>query len=152
MRPFIGIVFSINDYNYFAPLTSPKKKHLHMKNQLDFLKINEGKWGAINFNNMIPVPNDCLTRVELNDLPTDDKAEKSYKNLLRNQLYWCNSNKNQILKKATTLYWLLDNGRLSESIINRCCDYKLDEQLCDDYSQKFLNWTDDNRHNTFDLV
>ena len=51
-RPFIGIVLTLNDYDYYAPLTSPKPKHLHMKNQVDFLKINGGVWGAINFNNM----------------------------------------------------------------------------------------------------
>lgn len=54
-RPFVGIVFSIKDFNYYAPLTSPKPKHLHMSNQVDFLKINNGMWGAVNFNNMIPV-------------------------------------------------------------------------------------------------
>ena len=50
-RPFIGIVLNINGFDYFAPLTSPKPKHLKMKNQIDFLKINNGIWGAINFNN-----------------------------------------------------------------------------------------------------
>jgi hypothetical protein len=34
-----------------------------MKNQLDFLKINGGLWGAINFNNMIPIQSPCLTKV-----------------------------------------------------------------------------------------
>ena len=27
-RPFIGVLFEVNDYLYFAPLTSPKSKHL----------------------------------------------------------------------------------------------------------------------------
>lgn len=39
-RPFVGIVLSINGYNYYAPLTSPKSKHINMKNQVDFIKIN----------------------------------------------------------------------------------------------------------------
>lgn len=51
-----GILFTVNGFHYYAPLTSPKPKHLQMKNQIDFLKINQGQWGAINFNNMIPVP------------------------------------------------------------------------------------------------
>ena len=55
LRPFIGILFKVNDNEYFAPLTSPKIKHLKMKNTLDFLKIDDGKLGAVNFNNMIPV-------------------------------------------------------------------------------------------------
>lgn len=39
-RPFIGIVLEINDSLYFAPLTSPKIKHLHMRNSVDFTKID----------------------------------------------------------------------------------------------------------------
>lgn len=38
---------------YFAPLSSPKPKHLKLKSKLDFLKIDNGKLGAIN--NMLPV-------------------------------------------------------------------------------------------------
>lgn len=30
-RPFVGVVFELNGFNYYAPLTSPKPKHLHMK-------------------------------------------------------------------------------------------------------------------------
>ena len=80
-RPFVGIVLFINGYNYYAPLTSPKPKHLTMKNQIDFLKINGGVWGAINFNNMIPIHKDSLKPVDMKILPTDDKATVDYKNL-----------------------------------------------------------------------
>ena len=52
-RPFIGILFNIGVLEYFAPLYSPKPKHLVMKNTLDFLRIDNGRLGAINFNNMI---------------------------------------------------------------------------------------------------
>ena len=42
-RPFIGIVLNVNGKNFFAPLTSPTKKHLNMKNMQDFLKIDSRK-------------------------------------------------------------------------------------------------------------
>ena len=135
IRPFVGIVFTVNGFNYYAPLTSPKPKHLHMKNQMDFLKINEGKWGAINFNNMIPVPVYCLKKVELRVFPNDSKPDVDYKNLLSNQLSWCNSNKEQILKKAEKLYRLIRAGKAAESLLNRCCDFALDEQRCIEYSK-----------------
>ena len=35
-RPFVGVLLSINDVDYYAPLTSPKQKHQNMKNQVDF--------------------------------------------------------------------------------------------------------------------
>ena len=36
LRPFIGVLFTISDLMYFAPLSSPKPKHLKLKSKLDF--------------------------------------------------------------------------------------------------------------------
>ena len=47
LRPFIGVLFEVNDFKYFAPLSSPKIKHRTMKTTLDFLKIANGTLGAI---------------------------------------------------------------------------------------------------------
>ncbi len=54
---------------YYAPLTSPKPKHLKMKNGKDFRKINGGQYGAINFNNMIPVPDSALLLIDIANEP-----------------------------------------------------------------------------------
>ena len=82
-RPYVGVVFTINELNYFVPLTSPKTKHISMGNDIDFRKIAKGKYGAINFNKMIPVPDDCLMLIDL------DTAEPPYKYVLWNQLKKC---------------------------------------------------------------
>lgn len=37
LRPFIGILFVVNNCDYYAPLSSPKDKHLHMKNNIDII-------------------------------------------------------------------------------------------------------------------
>ncbi len=124
-RPFVGVVFSINEFNYYAPLTSPKKKHLTMKNQVDFLKVNNGKWGAINFNNMIPITIENLTPVDLKIAPTDNAEEKNYKMLLANQTSWCNSNKDKIISQANQLYDIIVNGKAWEGLAKRCCDFKV---------------------------
>lgn len=55
LRPFVGVLFQMNEFKYFAPLSSPKKKHLLMRDNQDFLRLDKGRLGAINFNNMIPV-------------------------------------------------------------------------------------------------
>ena len=52
LRPFIGVLFEVNNCKYFAPLSSPKPKHKNMKNTLDFFKIKDGELGAVNFNNI----------------------------------------------------------------------------------------------------
>lgn len=129
-RPFVGIVFSVNGFHYYAPLTSPKPKHLHMKSQIDFLKIKNGEWGAINFNNMIPVPIACLKKVEMKILASDTKAEVDYKNLLSNQLSWCNSNKEIVLKQALKLYATVTQRKTWGKLAERCCNFTLDEQRC----------------------
>ena len=54
-RPYVGVILEINSLKYYAPLSAPKPKHKKMKNSKDFRKINNGIYGAINFNNMIPV-------------------------------------------------------------------------------------------------
>lgn len=96
-RPYLGIILTINSFDYLVPLTSPKPKHLTMKNQLDFLKINNGEYGAINFNNMFPIIKDIFQEKIIN-IEKDIK----YKELLQNQLMWCNEveNKVLILKKS----------------------------------------------------
>ena len=136
-RPFIGIVIKIEDINYYAPLTSPKEKHLKMKNQIDFLKIDNGNLGAINFNNMIPVNEDNISKIEIKNI-----QDKDYKNLLENQLSWCNKkqNKQNILDKAKKLYDYINNPNNIknvdrwEKIKYRCCDFKKLEQLAKVYT------------------
>ena len=130
IRPFVGIVFSVNGFQYYAPLTSPKPKHIHMKNQVDFLKIKSGEWGAINFNNMIPVLPECLTKVEIRISETDTKPEVDYKNLLANQLSWCNSHRDTIMGQAEKLYHMIIHGKAWENLAGRCCNFALDEQQC----------------------
>ena len=56
LRPFIGILFVVNDCDYYAPLSSPKEKHLHINNINDIIKTNGVKLGVVNYINMIHVP------------------------------------------------------------------------------------------------
>ena len=53
-RKYIGVIFEINKFSYFAPLSSFKPKHKKMKEGVDFVKIKD--YAVINLNNMIPVP------------------------------------------------------------------------------------------------
>ena len=38
LRPFIGVLFTIGNCEYFSPLSSPKPKHKKLKNTLDLIK------------------------------------------------------------------------------------------------------------------
>lgn len=134
-RPFVGILLDVNGIKYYAPLSSPKPKHLTMKNQLDFIKIDGGKYGVINLNNMIPIHNNSLTIVNTIIQPSDNQADKDYKNLLMNQLTWCNAHKTDILDKALKLYNIITSGKAYPKLVLRCCNFILDEQKLNEYSK-----------------
>lgn len=102
LRPFIGVLFSIGDKEYFAPLSSPKPKHQTMSNTIDFFKIDNGVLGAINFNNMIPVSKDNYEVISLNRYNLS-KEESKYQELLKNQIEWLNKNYIQV-KKVQCFY------------------------------------------------
>lgn len=131
-RPFVGILFEVNNYKYFAPLTSPKPKHLKMKNTKDFLKLDDGKLGAINFNNMIPVLDDNIQLLDL-----DNNINTNYSKLLREQIYWLIRNDEVIYDKSRKLYDDYINNKLYKQIKDRCCDFPLLEIKCQDY--KIIN-------------
>ena len=134
LRPFIGILFTIDDYEYFAPLSSPKPKHKKMKNTLDFFKIKDGELGAVNFNNMIPVKEKNYFLINLNEKVTTIE-EMKYQKMLREQLLWLNANYYQIKNKSMKLYNLYNNGRLPENIKSRCCNFKLLEEKSEEYNK-----------------
>ena len=57
---------------------------------------------------------------------------QAYGNLLQNQLTWCNLNKSLIISKAEKLYYSIINNKCK--IAQRCCDFSLLEQKCQEYS------------------
>lgn len=131
-RPFVGILFEIENLKYFAPLTSPKNKHEKMKNTLDFMKLKNGELGAINFNNMIPVVSAEYELIDLNKSYENTKDVKYYK-MLKEQLNWLNSKSIQVRNKAVKLYKFYNESRLPENIRARCCNFKLLEQKSVEY-------------------
>lgn len=140
-RPYIGIVLEIGENNYYVPLASPKEKHKTMKNGKDFSKIASGSLGAINFNNMIPVPNEALLIKDI-----DNEPNEQYKNLLQKQYVEILNTQENIRKKAQELHnlSLLPDKGLSENDIkvkNRCCNFALLEEKCKEY-EKMLNEKD----------
>ena len=134
LRPFIGILFNVKKCEYFAPLSSPKLKHISMKNNIDLIKIDNGKLGVINFNNMIPVNKTNYELFNLNK-KTNNTSELKRQKLLTSQLRWLNSNITFVKNKAIKLYDFYVNNKLPERISSRCCDFKLLEQKCKEYNK-----------------
>ena len=133
LRPFIGVLFSIDNIEYFAPLSSPKPKHIKLKSNLDIIKIDGGKLGVVNLNNMIPVTNRLY---EIFDLNPEGKSLEVQKRiyLLKKQLYWLNSKAEELMLKAFTLHFRYCENTLNIRLRDRCCNFPLLEQKCLEYN------------------
>ncbi len=122
-RPYIGILLSVNDKNYFAPLEHPRPSHQNIKKNIHIFKIDEGKLGLIGLNNMIPVPNSEL-------IPFDISNDPNKKKLIR-QFVYCDNHSEEIKEKAEAVY----NKRLTpNSFIEKIyCDFQKLEQAASLY-------------------
>lgn len=135
LRPFVGVLFTIDNLMYFAPLSSPKPKHQNLKSKLDFLKIDNGKLGAINFNNMLPVTDKNVIKIDLAKEGLIGSEEK-YVKLLKEQLFWLNRNNSKLFGRSKKLYDRYVAGTLNENIAKRCCNFKLLEEKCRKYNNQ----------------
>lgn len=68
----------------------------------------------------------------------DSKADRDYKNLLSNQLSWCNSHRTRILKQAEKLHAMIVQGKAWPTLVKRCCDFQRDEERCKEYVRQNL--------------
>lgn len=134
-RPFVGVLFLVNNCKYFAPLSSPKAKHKKMKTKIDFLKLDNGNLGAINFNNMIPVTDRNIKKIDL-DKEVLNKSEEKYIKLLKEQIFWLNRNDEKLYSRSKKLYDKYINGVLDSNIAQRCCNFILLEEKCIEYNKK----------------
>lgn len=135
-RPYIGVLFEVNGCKYFAPLTSPKPKHLKMREMFDFIPLDHGKLGAVNFNNMIPV---TMENVSILKLTKDEFKDEKYLILLIKQLRWLERNKDKLYNYSKRLYEMFLLDKLDVNVKNRCCNFTLLEEKCREYNKSKVN-------------
>lgn len=125
-RKYIGIILCINNYKYFAPLSSFKPKHKNMAEGVDFIKIKD--YAVININNMIPVPDGLYTLIDVNGT-----KDPHYKYLLQAESREINRQKNRIFKNAEIVYnHKLRNGN-NTPLAKRTNNFTLLEEKCKQY-------------------
>lgn len=105
-----------------------------MKTTLDFFKIANGDLGAINFNNMLPVRDKNIIKLDL-DKKCLTKAEEKCTQMLKEQIFWLNRNLDKLYSKSKNLYDKYIAVTLNEKIAKRCCNFKLLEEKCIEYNQ-----------------
>ena len=135
-RPFVGIVVICDEKQYCIPLSSPKAKHQSMKNDVDFHRVLDSKGkliGVLDFNNMIPVREDVLQKVIIRIGPHDSEEIKRYKNLMIDQLNFCQHNQDIIIAKANKLYKFVNKRNTSRQLKQRCLKWSRLEAVLSRY-------------------
>lgn len=116
---FVGVVFQIDKYKYFAPMSHYKtQKPNNVLINIETDKKNPIK-GSIRLNYMFPVLDKCLSRVEINNIP-----DEKYKRLVKKELDFCRNNKSVIQSIALQTY-LNVVFNIDSNLVNNACDFKL---------------------------
>ncbi len=125
-RSFVGVVVICEKHKYCIPLDHPKEKHYTMKNDIDFSRIyvDNKLLGVLNFNNMIPVSDRYIQKLNLKILKNDSPPEKAYKILCSKELDWIQKNQDSIIKKANKLYRMVSSGNINHNLRKRYLNFK----------------------------
>ncbi len=141
LKPYIGIVVNINEFNYYVPISSAKSKHYKIKEGMDFIKIMQADKiiGVLNLNNMVPILNEKIQILNYREIDKyrefeTEKEKRLYISFLSFELNLINQKVEKIRKNATKLYNEKINNPNS-NISKRCCNFKLLEEKCVEYSK-----------------
>lgn len=128
-RHYIGIVIKVGEYDYFAPLESPKPNHKNLKSNVHIMKINGGNDGLIAFGDMLPINSSELISFDFNN------ESQFYQNILKRQFIFCNNNRQAIEEHAKGTYEkvVIEKSKFHKKV---CCDFKLLEEKCKEYNNK----------------
>lgn len=107
-RKYLGIVLTINEFNYYIPMSSPKKsdyldydKKTIRKDTKTIIRIHDSSrlYGTLRISNMIPVP---IT--ELEPYIISNETDLKYKEVILGELRYINNNSDKIVKNAQIVY------------------------------------------------
>ncbi|MBF0710471.1 MULTISPECIES: type III toxin-antitoxin system ToxN/AbiQ family toxin [unclassified Gemella] len=123
VKPYVGIIATIDNVKYFIPLTSAKPKHRkHRLTTKDYILIydivnknitkskaiykekkddEEEKYhilSILDMRKMVPVPNGLFKKIDFNSLPLN------YQFLFYKEHEFCKSKQDKIIENSTNLY------------------------------------------------
>ncbi len=138
-RKYLGVVLTINEFNYYIPMSSPKKsdyinldKKIIRNDTKTIMRINDGNrlYGTLRISNMIPVP---IT--ELEPYIISNETDSKYKEVILGELRYINNNSSKIIKYAKTVY----NQKIKNmdiGYVKNTVDFKLLEEKLKEWNQK----------------
>jgi len=123
---FCGIVLQIDEFDYFAPVTSLRKQQ-----RTNFLIYDKGRViSSIRFCFMIPAFDEVLSLCDFSKQP------RTYQDLVNAEIKYCNKNVDKIYKKAKEVYKIGTNSK--HPLYHTCCNFKLLEEKSLNYSSEIV--------------
>lgn len=131
-RPYVGVVLLVGQFQYFVPMESPKPNHAKIRSGVHIMRIDNGRYGLLGFNNMIPIPDTALIPFDINAEP-----DPKYADLLRRQITFLNRNKADVMDHAARTYYQVTSGK-NKFLVGISCDFKKLERSCTRYDPNFV--------------
>ena len=115
-RKYLGVIFTIERFNYYAPFSSPKPKDYNQdgtikKNTMFIINmVKDGEngekelLGTIRLTNMIPIPMKYVLGYSI-----ENETDINYKEIVSDEFKWISENQGKIMKRAKQLYNFKNN-------------------------------------------
>jgi hypothetical protein len=154
-RPYLGVLFELEGFKYFAPLTTSSKGKKLKDNPKDenitFYPIAECKYGGINLNNMIPLVEGVSREIDLEINNKDFQREINKKVQLLNIKRALKYEGGYLIAKAVNLYSLKTTGKLYSNYDQVTCDFKALEIAAAQYNANGKEKTSPQEQKTTDI-
>ena len=155
-RKYLGVVFSIGNYQYYAPLSSPKPSDYTMEKSQRVIRksiipiiriVSYGKdkaqelKGTIRLSSMIPVPSPLLSYYDFSH-----ESDQNYKIWIEKEYNFIRRNEKMIIGNAKVLYRqktqehiLYASGAMKPGYLSSVIDFRYAEEMHDKYIREKLN-------------
>ena len=144
-RKYVGVVVTIEDFKYYIPMSSPKDSDYQVAGETKVIKksiipiirivvknsLGEKELkGTLRISHMIPVPE---SELELYDL--ENETDKTYKDLVQNEIIFIRKNHDKIMNNATVLYKHKIENVTTAGYVKSALPYKEIQKLCKQYCE-----------------
>jgi len=137
-RKYLGVVLTINGFNYYVPMSSPKMtdyidadcKTIRKDAKTIIRMKEEGRlYGTLRISNMIPVP---ITELELYNIK--EEIDLKYKELVLGELRFINHNSNKIINYARIVY-NQKCKKIDIEYLRNTVNFKILEEKCKEWDE-----------------
>ena len=121
-----GAVLTVNGMNYYVSVSSFDKKqeaNILIKVPGDEQEVK----GSLRFNYMVPVPDECITKLIIKDV-----EDEKYRLLLNKEYRFCIDNADKIQKKANKIYEMVTTNR-KQILTDNSCAFDILEEAYKEY-------------------